>query len=167
MTARSRVTDALREIGLQSRPAPDIPDADWERWLAYFQEGYAPLEDRGRCSWCSGKLAKQLRWYGDFAGCSNCPITMSPMKKREKNGDTWYSHRLTGRSWCKGAGGDQPGDVAPKLYALPYTECRRIVPLSYFCLKCRRCRDHCTCEEPEWGCGSGCGRSTAIPAVEG
>jgi hypothetical protein len=36
-------------------------------------------------------------------------------------------------------------------YVASCIECYRSVPMSFFCLKCQRCRDHCTCDEPEWG----------------
>jgi len=38
-----------------------------------------------------------------------CSIHNVPMERREKDGDVWYSHRLSEGSWCKG-GGNQ--DVA-------------------------------------------------------
>jgi hypothetical protein len=41
------------------------------------------------------------------------PVTCSfhnvRMKRRTKDGDVWYSHRLPGGEWCRGAPGDQPG----------------------------------------------------------
>lgn len=37
-----------------------------------------------------------------------CSVHGVPMKRREKDGSVWYSHRLGDGSWCKGAPGDQP-----------------------------------------------------------
>ena len=31
-----------------------------------------------------------------------CPIHQCEMKKREKDGKTWYSHRLEDGGWCRG-----------------------------------------------------------------
>jgi hypothetical protein len=38
-----------------------------------------------------------------------CSIHNVPMQLRQKDGDEWYSHRLSDGSWCKGSLGDQPG----------------------------------------------------------
>ena len=42
-------------------------------------------------------------------------------------------------------------DTKERRYAATCVECYHVVAISRFCLKCERCRDHCTCEEPEWG----------------
>lgn len=42
---------------------------------------------------------------GDFRtpdGLPICPIHGTPMQKREKQGDTWFSHRLPGGGYCRG-----------------------------------------------------------------
>jgi hypothetical protein len=41
---------------------------------------------------------------------ASCSIHEKPMHRRQKDGDTWYSHRLPNGAWCRGAPGDQPGD---------------------------------------------------------
>jgi len=40
-----------------------------------------------------------------------CSLHEKPMHQRQKDGDTWYSHRLPNGTWCRGAPGDQPGDA--------------------------------------------------------
>jgi DNA-binding MarR family transcriptional regulator len=72
-----------------------------------------------------------------------CSIHNVPMGRREKDGATWYSHRLPGGGWCKGAAGDQPtrGD--------PHTEtvrgpCGVLLPAGR------------GCEGRGWECCDGC-----------
>lgn len=79
-----------------------------------------------------------------------CSLHNVEMKLRKKNGDTWYSHRLSDGSWCKGAAGDQPGyDI--ERYSAQCTQCSRVVPTPRFCLDCERCWECCDCEKPNWG----------------
>lgn len=54
------------------------------------------------------------QWAYTPEGLPICPKHSAPMKRREKQGDTWYSHVVTARDgedcYCRGyAGKDSPG----------------------------------------------------------
>lgn len=56
--------------------------------------------------------AKELQWTAE--GLPICPKHGEVMKKREKQGDTWFSHTVTaqdgGKHYCRGyAGKSSPG----------------------------------------------------------
>jgi hypothetical protein len=42
-----------------------------------------------------------------------CSLHGETMVRRQKDGDTWYSHRLPDGTWCRGAPDDQPGRRRP------------------------------------------------------
>lgn len=65
-----------------------------------------------------------------------CSIHNVPMKQREKDGQTWYSHKLPGGGWCKGAPTDQPSKPDPHTDWRTYTErapCGLVIPVGRGC----------------------------------
>jgi hypothetical protein len=59
---------------------------------------------------------KPIAWSYTADGLPICPKHKFPMRKREKQGDTWHSHNCGTEKeplWCKGyAGPDSPGFFA-------------------------------------------------------
>jgi len=64
--------------------------------LAYLlEQGYSPCENNNH-PYTNGDIRL-------------CPIHNAEMKRREKDGKTWYSHRLEDGSWCRGKQGKEGG----------------------------------------------------------
>ena len=86
-----------------------------------------------------------------------CSTHKVPMKRRTKDGEVWYSHRLEDGRWCKGAPGDQPGDtnrqsnrrhnVANKTVRCP--SCSLTRAADWICPDCGMCYACCTCDDAE------------------
>jgi len=86
-----------------------------------------------------------------------CSTHKVPMKRRTKDGEVWYSHRLADGSWCKGRPGDQPGDtnrqsnrrrkVANETVRCP--SCSLVRAADLICPDCGMCYACCTCDDAE------------------
>lgn len=95
-----------------------------------------------------------------------CSIHHVPMKLRQKDGETWYSHKAPDGQWCKGAPGDQPGQAngnrrtgardrqrygewGGRRVAATCPACSLVRAVERICPDCGRCWDCCECEAEE------------------
>jgi hypothetical protein len=57
--------------------APDVSEADWDTWLAFFCQHYGhnpKIEEYGACPLCGAPLRKRNGRYGEFLGCAGYPF---------------------------------------------------------------------------------------------
>lgn len=70
---RDRVRDVLRTLKVPATPHPDVPEAEWQKWLTQWpDDGPAPIEPR-TCPACGGAMVPKSGRYGEFWGCENYP----------------------------------------------------------------------------------------------
>ena len=95
-TARVRIGDYEGELAITGQSLNDLRKA--MRLLP--EAGIAPVQ-------------AATSWATTPEGLPICPKHRVPMRKRERQGDTWYSHNAGGEGeelWCRGyPGKDSPG----------------------------------------------------------
>jgi hypothetical protein len=78
-------TGFVCQITLRSENELDLLEKANATLSFLLEQGYSPCDNNNN--------HKDTRW---------CPIHQCEMRQREKDGQTWYSHRLEEGSWCWG-----------------------------------------------------------------
>lgn len=68
MKPSEQVTAICEELALGCRPAPGVPESDWQRWLSGFKRPVTRT-----CARCGSPMRQRSGRFGDFWGCSRYP----------------------------------------------------------------------------------------------
>ena len=74
------------QITLRSETGLDLLEKADAALSFLLDQGYSPCDN-------NNYLHKDTRW---------CPIHQCEMRRREKDGQSWYSHSLEDGGWCRG-----------------------------------------------------------------
>jgi hypothetical protein len=72
MLPSERVAEICAELGMPCRPAVEVPESDWERWLEHFDHP-GPRPEPRTCARCGAAMRLRSGRYGKLWGCSNYP----------------------------------------------------------------------------------------------
>lgn len=78
MIPSERVQALMLGAGLGLVPDPSVPEADWSRWLEFYQADAGAADppaaqDTRECPECGGELVERNGRHGAFLGCSGYP----------------------------------------------------------------------------------------------